>query len=60
MELKLNELRIYYNLPGDIVLKLDDEIKKVVEKLTGLKFWASGFDLGTGVRDICFDKEDEE
>ena len=57
MELKKNELKVYYNLKERINRKLDDAIIKAVKETTDLKFSGSGVDLTTGDRDIIFNKK---
>jgi len=55
MELKENEVRIYYKVKGTFLL-FEKELKKLFEK-NGYKCWASGFGLCDGVRDLCFEKK---
>lgn len=52
MELKNSELKIFYGDPMNE--KLDKAIKETLKKF-GYSWWASGFDIETGVRDLAFD-----
>ena len=49
-------LKIYYEDEQGINSALDDDIRELAKKY-GLKFYASGVDLTTGVRDMAFDGE---
>ena len=55
MKLKSGELRVYYS--GDLIdTGIEEAIEKVVESY-GMKFWASGMDMETNVRDVCYEKK---
>ena len=58
INLKKDELRVYYNC-GEIREVLDDEISKAVGKF-GYTRWASGINTETRVRDLAFDKTEDE
>ena len=59
MELKEGQLSIFYNEYHHINSKLDDALRKVLLEFD-YKWWASGVCLLTGVRDLAFDKVQEE
>ena len=53
MELKENEIRIYYSVK-ERILPFEKELIDLLEN-KGFEFWASGY--GCGVRDLCFEKK---
>jgi len=58
MELKDNECRIYYK-GKERFLPFEKELEKLF-KDNGFERWASGYDMQDGIRDLCFDKKEEE
>jgi hypothetical protein len=48
----MTDVRVYFQDTGD--RKLEDAIILALET-AGLEFWASGTDLRTGERELCFD-----
>jgi len=50
----MKDLRVYFK--GEAPEGFEKALEELVERMTGLKWWASGRDMRTGVRDICFDK----
>jgi len=54
--MKEKELRIYYKLKGRAGLLLDARLKKEIENI-GYSFYASGYDIRTGIRDLAFIKK---
>ena len=42
---------------GEVNLELDKRIKEALEAI-GAKWYASGMEIDTGIRDICFDVDD--
>ena len=59
MILNNGELEVYYNVPDKVDTKLDDALRELLKKF-GYKQWASGYELGTGTRDLVFDKAGDE
>jgi len=52
-----NEIKIYYN--GGLNTRFDNAIEKVLN-MFGYRRWASGMEFGSGVRDLCFEKKQED
>lgn len=52
-------MRIQITYPGIPNVKLDDRIWKAMESI-GAKWYAQGYDVTKGIRDICFDWKDNE
>ena len=55
MKLKNYELKVFYNLDGDVNQDLDRAIEKALKQF-GFVRWASGIAIQTGIRDIAFEK----
>lgn len=53
---KKRTIKIYFSEPGQNLLEQD--LKDLLEEY-GYICWASGCDLTTGVRDLCFDEAPE-
>jgi len=51
------QIKVIYT--GDIDMELDDKIRKAIESIEGVKWYAQGTSA-TGNRDICFDYKDVE
>lgn len=54
-EIMVEEFRVKYKIKNKQDDKLDKEIRSLAKKL-GFKWWASGYNLEDGYRDVCFDK----
>lgn len=54
MKLDDGDVRIYYKAKGGSDLDLDDFFKLLL-KLMGYQFYASGMDMETRVRELCFE-----
>ena len=54
-DLSIESLKVYYACAdsGNINQHFDKEMRELAKKY-GVKFWASGVDLTTGVRDLAF------
>lgn len=57
MKLNEGEIRIYYKVKGGISIDLDDFFHASM-KLIGYKFYASGTEMDTLVRNLCFEKKE--
>ncbi len=57
MELKENELKIFYKDKDGIWPGLDDCLENALKEF-GYKKWASGMEIKTGVRDLAFEKKE--
>ncbi len=55
MELKEGECKVYYK-SDEKFLSFEKELIKLF-KANGFERWASGYDMCSGVRDLCFDKK---
>uniref|UniRef100_A0A6H1ZUB5 Uncharacterized protein n=1 Tax=viral metagenome TaxID=1070528 RepID=A0A6H1ZUB5_9ZZZZ len=53
-----NEIRVYYKRKEKIIEAWDLAIEDALVKI-GMKRWASGFDLTTGIRDLAFKPQTE-
>lgn len=54
MELKEGQLRVYRNLDSELGEKVDAAIADALRPF-GIKQWASGYNLETGVRDLALE-----
>jgi len=61
MNLRKNELRVYYQTGTNVSVgfKLDRAIEKALAKF-GYRRWDSGVEPQTGVRNLSFDKIEEQ
>ena len=57
MKLDEGDIRIYYKTKGGSNLDLDDFFRLLL-KLMGYRFYASGMDMATGVRDLSFETKE--
>ena len=57
MKLDEGDIRIYYKTKGGSNFDLDDFFRLLL-KLMGYQFYASGMDMEIGVRDLCFEKRE--
>jgi len=49
-----NEIRVFYNRNGKIDKELDSQIESCLTTV-GFRRWASGLEIGTGIRDLAFE-----
>ncbi len=56
MNLDEGDIRIYYKTKGGSDLDLEDFFKLLL-KLMGYQFYASGMDIKNGVKDLCFERK---
>ncbi len=59
MKLKDGELKVFYNVPDKIRVELDERLTALLKEF-GYNRWASGYEYGTGVRDLAFDYTSED
>lgn len=57
-----NQLRVHYDCPNDgpdvgIDVGLDSAIEIAIKPF-GYRRWASGYEMETGIRDLAFDKKE--
>ena len=58
MELDEGDIRIYYKAKGGSDLDLDDFFRLLL-KLMGYQFYASGMDMENKVRELCFEMKEK-
>lgn len=54
MELEHNQMRIYFGSDYRMNVEFEKELEAFLKQY-GFSWWASGTEVGTGIRDIAFD-----